>query len=213
MAESTTAPPRSSRTARSTFMVLLGLGAAGIALLVMDQRSGPSALPDMVPQTDQQDADFFMEQVEVEQYRPDGSLEYVLHADGVQHFEEDARTRLDQPRLTLHQDDQPPWFASARDGVLRRPLAGASEETLTLRDEVELEQTLPDGDWVRLTTPSLRVYPRRQYAETDQDVMIDSLIGRTTATGLEGDLQLGIINFLSTGEAPVSTVLQPEQFK
>lgn len=212
MAESTTAPPRSSRTTRTTFMVLLGLGAAGIALLVMDQRSGPPALPDVVPRADQ-DADFFMEQVEVEQYRPDGSLEYVLHADGVQHFEAAARTRLDQPRLALHRPEEPPWHASASDGTLRRPPAGASEETLTLRDQVVLEQTLPNGDWVRLTTPALRIYPRRQYAETDQDVMIDSLIGRTTATGLEGDLQLGILNFLSTGEAPVSTVLQPEQFK
>lgn len=212
MAESNTTPPRSSRATRSAFMVLLVLGAAGIALLVIDRPSGPPALPEVVPQTEQ-DADFFMEQVEVEQYRSDGSLEYVLHADGVQHFDQDGRTRLEEPRLALHQGDQPPWYASASRGVLRRPPVGALEETLTLRDQVELEQTLPDGDWVRLTTPSLRVYPRRQYAETDQDVMIDSLIGRTTATGLEGDLQLGILNFLSTGEAPVSTVLQPEQFK
>jgi len=212
MAKADTAPPRSSRTARSAFMVLLVLGAAGIALLVMDQRSTPPALPEIAPRADQ-DADFFMEQVEVEQYRSDGSLEYLLHADGVQHFEADARTQLEQPRLALHRPDKPPWHASASNGTLRRPPAGASEETLTLRDQVVLEQTLPDGDWVRLTTPSLRIYPRRQYAETDQDVMIESLIGRTTATGLEGDLQLGILNFLSTGEAPVSTVLQPEQFK
>lgn len=212
MAESTTAAPRSSRASRSAFMVLLVLGAAGIALLVIDRRSGPSALPDVGPRADQ-NADFFMEQVEVEQYRPDGSLEYVLHADTVQHFEADARTRLEQPHLALHRPEEAPWHASASNGILRRPPAGASEETLTLRDQVVVEQSLPNGDWVRLTTPSLRIYPRRQYAETDQDVMIDSLIGRTTAAGLEGDLQLGILNFLSTGEAPVSTVLQPEQFK
>jgi lipopolysaccharide export system protein LptC len=57
------------------------------------------------------------------------------------------------------------------------------------------------------------LYPARQYAETDQDVMIDSHIGRTTATGLEGDLQLGMLRFFSSRSARVHTVLLPEQFK
>jgi lipopolysaccharide export system protein LptC len=101
---------------------------------------------------------------------------------------------------------------SAGEGVLRRP-PGADEESVSLHQDVTLEQTRADGEQIRMVTPLLRLYPRRQYAETEQDVMIESLFGRTTSVGLEGDLQLGVLKFFSTDDRPVRTVLQPEQFK
>jgi LPS export ABC transporter protein LptC len=87
------------------------------------------------------------------------------------------------------------------------------EEAVALEGEVVLEQTRADGEQVRLTTESLRLYPQRQYAQTDQDVMIESLFGRTMATGLEGDLQLGMLKLFSVNGRRVRTVLQPEHFK
>jgi lipopolysaccharide export system protein LptC len=154
-----------------------------------------------------------MELPVVTQYRPDGTIEYRLEAQDASHYQRDALTRLSGPHLTLFRHQGAPWIASAAEGVLRRPPAGADEESVSLHRDVTLEQTRPDGEQIRMVTQLLHLYPRRQYAETEQDVMIESLFGRTTSVGLEGDLQLGVLKFFSTDDRPVRTVLQPEQFK
>lgn len=201
-------PPRSNRT---WIMAVLVLGVAGAALLVLERRAGTPV--EVTPVPSPGEPDFFMEGAVVHQYRDDGTLEYRLQAAQIRHFEARAETHLSAPELAMHHPDQAPWLAKARTGVLRRPPAGAPEETVSLRRDVTLEQTRADGEFVRLTTSALDVYPRRQYARTNQDVMIDSLVGRTTAYGLEGDLQLGTLSLHSSDQARVHTVLQPEQFK
>lgn len=212
MAESSADATASRRRNHAWIMLVLALGAAGAALLVMNRRAPPTVLPDQGPALTG-GPDFSMEGADVTQYRADGSLEYRLLANGVRHFASDARTELDRPRLSLFEPEQPPWHISARHGVLRRPPTGAPEEQVSLRGNVTLTQTPANHGPVRLVTPSLRVYPRRQYAETDQDVMIEGDVGRTTATGLQGDLQLGILSFSSPDDVRVYTVLEPEQFK
>ena len=209
--ESGTASPRSRRLRRSLFMVVLVLGAAGIALFVMDRRGAPP-LPDVAAGLTSE-PDFSMQGAIVDQFRDDGTLEYRLTSDDIRHFSEQALTRLARPTLTLQRPGGRPWEARAREGDLRRPPRGAPEEELELRDDVVLEQDRGDGAFLRLTTSRLKIYPGRQYAESDRDVMIDSHVGRTTATGLEGDLQLGLLTFHSSGNEPVHTVLQPQQFK
>ncbi len=213
MAESATVetPARAGRN-RTWIMLVLVLGAAGVALLVLRARD-PSTVP-LDPMPGQTiSPDFYMDGADIAQYRGDGSLEYELSAARIRHFASDARTELEHPRLSLHDPDAPPWKASAERGVLRRPPTGASEEQLHLDGAVILEQAPPGAGPVRLETPSLTLYPRRQYAATDQDVMIRGDMGRTTATGLEGDLQLGILKFSGPGGDRVQTVLQPEEFK
>lgn len=206
------AASRAGRSNRSWIMLVLVVVIAGTSLLVVDRSDAPG-VPTAVPEAREGEADFFMERAIVTQYRADGTLEYRLTSDDVRHFERDAITRLAQPRLTLHDPGRAPWQMRAATGTLRRPPVGAVEETVSLEDGVVLEQTRQDGEQIRLSTPALTVYPRRQYAETDHDVIIDSLFGRTTATGLEGDLQLGMLTFHSSETEPVHTVLDPEQFK
>lgn len=202
---------RGGRLRRAVFMAILGLGAAGVALFVMDQRGAPPL--DLEPPTVDRAPDFYMEGAEVRQFRPDGTLEYLLGSTDVRHFQQQAMTRLAAPDLTLLHPTRPPWQASAESGVLRRPPQGADEEVVELHGQVRLEQTRADGDFVRLETSRLDVFPRRQYAQTDRDVMIESLAGRTTAAGLEGDLQLGLLTLHSAGDDRVRTVLQPQHFK
>lgn len=203
---------RAGRHNRTRVMLALVLVVAGVALLVMERSAGPP-VPTLPPAPLEGEPDIYMEAPVVSQYREDGSLEYRLVAQRASHFEGAAMTRLARPRLTLFRQARTPWTVSARDGTLRRPLPGMGEEAVALEGDVVLEQTRADGEQVRLTTESLRLYPQRQYAETDQDVMIESLFGRTMATGLEGDLQLGMLKLFSGNGRRVRTVLQPEHFK
>jgi LPS export ABC transporter protein LptC len=146
--------PRGIRISRRWITMLLVIGAAGVAVLVMDRRSGPADVYGLATHLDEE-ADFFMEMAEIEQYRADGSLEYLMLADGVHHFEREALTQLTQPQFTLHRERRSPWHASARNGVLRRPPAGGSEEVLTLSDEVVLDAAL-DAEPAGLSAPPIR---------------------------------------------------------
>lgn len=191
----------------------MALGVASVALLVIRLDSGPEVTGSLTPGLEGE-PDVYMESPVVSQYRDDGTLEYRLTATRASHFEQLALTRLAGPQLMLFRDGEAhPWQVSAREGTLRRPPDGAAEEVVALSTDVTLEQTQPDGEHVRLTTGYLDLYPRRQYARTDQNVMIESTYGRTTATGLQGDLKLGKLTLLSIQNGRVRTVLQPDQFK
>ena len=76
-----------------------------------------------------------------------------------------------------------------------------------------MAQQFPDGRSFELRTPSITLYPDREYAETDQDVMITTHAGRTTAVGLQGNLNQGLLQLSSNDERRVHTILLPDQFK
>lgn len=202
---------RGGRFSRAWIMLVLVLAVAVVALVVMDRSAGPTT-PVWPSQPLTGEPDIYMDAPEVAQYRPDGTLEYRLLAADAQHFQPEARTLLRAPRLTLFRAEEPPWSVRADRGTLQRP-PGTPEETVLLTGDVVLQAPQQAGDPLRLLTERLTLYPGRQYAETDQDVMIQGRFGQTTATGLAGDLQLGLIRLFSAQGRPVVTVLQPEQFK
>ncbi|HEX7036827.1 MAG TPA: LPS export ABC transporter periplasmic protein LptC [Pseudomonadales bacterium] len=202
---------RGGRYTRAWIMLVLVLAVAVVALVGIDRSAGP-AIPPLPSRPLTGEPDIYMESPEVSQFRTDGSLEYRLLAANAQHFQPDARTLLRAPDLTLFRADAPPWSVRADRGTLQRP-PGAAEETVLLQGGVVLRATRLNGDPMRLLTERLTLYPRRQFAETDQDVMIQGRFGQTTATGLAADLQLGVIRLFSAEDRPVVTVLEPEQFK
>lgn len=198
---------------RTWILLVLLLVAGGIAIVVLERRATPLTDPAAMPHGE---PDFVMEGVLISQFDVAGRLRYQLVAEEIRHFESESLTRMMQPRISLHDGEdgaEPVWRVSARVGTLHRPDESAGEESITLADEVVVEQTLRGGERVSLSTQALLLYPDRQYAETDQDVTINTHVGRTTATGLKGDLQLGTISLHSTGDRPVYTVLHPEHFK
>jgi lipopolysaccharide export system protein LptC len=194
---------------RTWILLVLLLIAGGIAIVVLERQS--TRLTDPPPMS-QGEPDFIMQGAQISQFDVEGHLRYQLAAEEIRHFEIDALTRMLQPRITLHDGADAVWQVRARTGTLHRPEENANEESVTLADEVVVEQTR-NGERVSLSTQSLLLYPNRQYAETDQDVTIETHVGRTTATGLKGDLRLGTISLHSTGDRRVHTIVQPEHFR
>ena len=70
-----------------------------------------------------------------------------------------------------------------------------------------------DGRRYDLRTPNITIYPDREYAETDQNVMITTHAGRTKAVGLQGSLDKGLLKMFSSDEQRVHTIILPHQFK
>ncbi len=211
MTETTEDPARGRYGTQKWLLPMLAVAVAAIGLMVLE-------LPEPVPTEPTEEfpeaPDLVMTGTEIYQYSDTGALHYVLRASEIRHFDPEALTRMNAPRLTLYSEDDAPWEGAAAFGYLRQASTGTGEEELVfLRQNVRLEQRRPDGSQLKLTAPSLYLYPERQYAETEQDVMIETRVGTTRAEGMQADLKSGLLRLTSRQDNPVHTILLPDQFK
>ncbi len=199
---------------RSVWSVLALVGVAAGIWFLFGQFNETFVNPDL-PAELADEPDLYIEGAVITQFRKDGLIKYRLASREIRHFERDKLTRLQTPELDLYNVDTPPWHITSIRGYIReRPLlSGDVEEVVFLRESVTVRQQFTDGRYLSLHSPSLYLYPDRQYAETDQDVMIDTEVGRTLAVGLEAYLERGLLKLSSTAEQRVHTIVLPGQFK
>ena len=197
----------------SLWIICAALVAIGVILMSSSDAPQPATvLPDALDDS----PDLLMATANILRYRPDGSLSYRLAAQQIRHFDAQQITRLNTAHLhMIDQQDQSPWDVHAGAGDITREPGPAEvpEEVVFLHDAVEMTQENPDGSFIRLQTPSLYYYPDRQYAETSQNVMIDTDVGRTKAVGLQGELQHGLIRLFSSEQVRVHTIVLRPQFR
>jgi lipopolysaccharide export system protein LptC len=200
-----------------TNLRLLGIALLGsliIAAAVFFQPTLTDEEPLPVPAASDE-PDLLIETAVIRQYRESGSLRYLLRSPLIEHFQQQALTRLSEPDLELHDAPEPPWRITARRGVIRNASETRrnGDEEVELQENVHMRQTYDDGRRYHLRTPSITIYPQREYAETDQNVMITTHAGRTKAVGLEGSLDKGLLKMFSSDEQRVHTIILPDQFK
>jgi LPS export ABC transporter protein LptC len=197
----------------STWVVCAGLMVM-LVLMVFDsaEETADTQLPSELADA----PNLLMATATILQYREDGTLNYRLAASQIRHFDTENVTRLRDASLHLiDSEGKAPWDIRARSGEIRQHLTPDQppEEVVFLQDQVEMTQENPDGSFVRLQTPSIYYYSERQYAETAQNVMIDTDVGRTKAIGLQGELQQGLLRLFSSDEERVHTIVLPNQFR
>jgi lipopolysaccharide export system protein LptC len=183
---------------------------ASLALFIWLVSLDSSRPDDAVPLEGAAAPDLRMQRATVTQYGDDGTLRYQLQATEIRHFEADAITQLNSPTLTLSRTPQSSWMASARHGTVEHA-SGAdigADEVVTLRDDVHLIARDSRQNF-ELTCSRLYIYPARRFAETDEPVIIDAASGRTTAAGLSGDLDSGLLKLASSATQRVKTVVLP----
>ena len=166
---------------------------------------------DLVRGADATSPDLYMQRAAITQYADDGGVRYELRATEVRHFESQRITQLNSPTLKLNREPRPAWIASARNGTIEEvDLATGDEEIVTLRGDVRLAQ--PESkQQLELACSELEIYPGRRFARTDQPVIITATSGRTTAAGLSGDLDAGLLKLTSTATQRVKSVVLPGQ--
>jgi lipopolysaccharide export system protein LptC len=190
--------------------LVLCIVGAGLLIRDRDPTRGTGAL--LFPEVGE-GPDVYLEQAALRQYAANGALQYRLRSDEVRFFEFEGVTRLRAPELLLFEGGGHPWRIRAELGTIQRAdPEDESGDVVLLRNDVVLDQP-QRPDPLRLTTSELTLFPDRQYAETDQAVIIDGRIGRTMAAGLKGDLEGGILQLESAPGRPVQTILLPDQFK
>jgi lipopolysaccharide export system protein LptC len=162
--------------------------------------------------------DVYMEDSVITQFNEDGNIRYRLASAEITYFETDNLTDLEEPVLDLHQPPpNPPWNASAMRGSITQRLNDADvlEEQLFLHENVVLKRgfDIDDQRHIMMKTSALYIYPERQFAETDQAVIIETASALTKAVGFQGDLERGWMKLSSTAAQRVHIIVLPHQFK
>ena len=203
-----------TRYSRAAIALGVTVSALVIAMVAVVALRPTTHSEQTLPEELEGEPDLYMRDALITQFKGDGGIKYKLASAQIRHFENDRMTRLSSPELALYTPSAPPWEISSDYGYIRQPQgAPTAEEVVFLRENVELLQRYDDGRRLRLRSESLYLYPDRQFAETNQDVMIDTDVGRTKAIGLKGDLQHGLLNLSSTASQRVHTIVLPGQFK
>jgi len=109
----------------------------------------------------------------------EGGLQNVLTAEQVFHYPDDDTTELAHPHMEIYNGDANPWQVVAERGLVK-----ANNEVIFLQGRVEIWRVDSLGQReFEILTSELRVFPKVQYAETDNAATIK---GRSTVTRTRG---------------------------
>lgn len=136
--------------------------------------------------------DFFVINARAVQYQSNGKPQYEMTAEKLEHLQASDVTLLSKPDLVFFRPPATPWQARSEHGEM-----SPQGEEIELVEAVQIER--PDGRRRPsiLSTSRLSVFPEREYAQTQQAVMIEAANGVTTATGMKAYLNDGRIHLLS----------------
>lgn len=136
--------------------------------------------------------DFFVIHAHSVQYQADGTPKYEMTTDRLEHLKTSDITLLTRPDLLLFRGTASPWHVRSKLGEV-----SPQGKEVELIDAVRVERSDSKGRPSILTTSRLTVFPEKDYAQTQQAVMIEAANGVTTAKGMKAYLNDGRMRLLS----------------
>jgi len=125
--------------------------------------------------------DYYMDTLVLRQYDIHGQLSHRLLAENAQHYRDSGLTRLASPDYILYEQGHPVWTIKAASAEL-----SSDQNLLKLFGRTTLEREADDAHpAMRLVTADLRVYPHKEYAETDEPVTVTSEQNWIESTGMQ----------------------------
>lgn len=122
-----------------------------------------------------------------------GKPETRLTADFMAHYESKNETELTQPKLEMFRAGEPPLYVTADQGWVT-----SGNEVILLRGNVRFWEPNEKGETIlEVTTSEARVYPERDYAETDKAATLKTPDTSTDSIGMKAYLQEDRIEMLS----------------
>ncbi len=139
------------------------------------------------------DIDYYVDNFSAVTLNPQGQPRYVLAAEKMWHYPDDDTTHLRMPKLTSLYADRPPTITSSQIGMI-----SSKGDEVYLRDEVHVVRPASAGASEQLfVTNYLHVIPDRDWAETDQPVMMSNQYSVIRAVGMELDNKARTAKLLS----------------
>ena len=152
-------PSVSERLYRTLLVALAGLAAATWWLQAEWHRQ-----PARNPQA--HTPDYFATGLEITAMDEAGKPRHRLKASKMMHYDDDDTTELESPDLTVYDPERPPWKVTAESGWV----SPEGDEVLLQGEVIINRPESPKTRPLRIVTRDLRVFPDKDYAETDQHV-------------------------------------------
>ena len=186
-------------------LVILGGTVILLALALDWLAEGPEAPADSIPSGE---ADAYMIDARIDQYSQAGDLQHQIIAKRLNHNPRTDLVTLVAPAVRFKDKESGgAWEVTSATGRIL-PRGEGKDQAVELIDQVEANKPGPGSRFISIKTNSLTLYPDRQYAETDDQVVIVNERSRTSAHGMRAYLDEGRFLFFSTPEAPVTTSFQ-----
>ncbi len=127
-----------------------------------------------------------------------GQLSYEIRTTDLQQYAEQRYATVTEPTIQIQDQQLRPWQIVASQGKVTQAGETTKDDELELLGRVRVSQISPQGrnHGLRVETSSLRVYPKRKHAVTEQPVMVFHPRFITTSNGLDLDLQTGTLRFV-----------------
>ncbi len=160
-----------------------------------------------LPQTQSQqrhDVDFVIDNLSAITLNIQGRPRFTLAAERMWHYPDDDTTHLQMPQLASLYSSRPPVLTSAQTGMI-----SSKGDEVFLFDEVRVVRpAMGDVGEQRFDTDYLHVIPERDWAETDQSVVMTSQYSVIRAVGMELDNEERTAKLLSRVRAFHETARQ-----
>ena len=125
--------------------------------------------------------DYYLEGFTATTMNDKGRPSQRLRAKKMIHYPDDDSTELWEPKLTLYDEERPPWRVKSEMGWV-----SGDGEVLLLQGEVKIDRSeIPGVRPMHITTRDLRVQPKDNYIETDAEVQSHSGKNRLDAVGMQ----------------------------
>jgi lipopolysaccharide export system protein LptC len=150
------------------------------------------------------DVDYFVDNFSATTLNPEGQPRFKLNAEKLWHYPDDDTTHLQMPLLTSLYTERPPTLTSAQTGML-----SSRGDDVFLYDEVRILRPASAGfGEQRFATDYLHVVPDRDWAETDQSVVMTNQYNVIRAVGMELDNKARTVKLLSRVRATHEPILR-----
>lgn len=204
-------------------LLMLCVVAAPLAWLLLPGAPGstfadPAAQPEVLPDL-QSEPDLRLGGATITEFSSTGAIRYQLDAAAMARYENHDEILLGAPSLRIEPETPggSPWDVVSLDGAIKQTQKpdGTQEPVVLLRRAVVLKQldATTGRPLLTIRSETMDLYPDRQFASSPTDVMIDSDVGRTQASSMEGNLKSGKLLLSSNLQKPVHTIVLPNQFK
>lgn len=147
--------------------------------------------------------DYYMENFTVRAMNPQGTLRYTLAGTDMLHYAQDDHADLTAPHATFHRPDGPPYVLEAERG---RISSGGEQVDLLGRVEIDRQAGRVNRP-LHVITRDARVFPERDYVESDEFTIIRSDRSHIEGTGLRAWLDERRMRLLSQ----VTGTYEPQQ--
>lgn len=126
-----------------------------------------------------------------------GQPRYILAAEKLWHYPDDDSTHLQMPKITNLYANRPPTFTTSQTGTI-----SSKGDDVYLYDDVNiLRPASGDIGEQRFVTGYLHVIPDRDWAETNQSIVMTSRHDIIRAVGMELDNKARTVRLLSNVRA------------